>query len=610
MFKQKLLLADDSITIQKVVNLTFADEGIEVISVGDGNSAMEKFVELTPDLVMVDVNMPGLDGYRICEMIKQDEETKHVPVILLVGSFEPFDENEARRVGANDYLTKPFQSIRQLVSKVSVLLNKSNGYETSAEGAESASGRQIAVDHQIEPAAEPFGDAGMDDEMILTNQIGSQPVDELRKFESVETEPDPSKDVFRSLSEEISAEQDAVYEGDPGKTQPFSADEFRDFSSFGSVSEEFEATEKIFTEDSGSAEERAVSLEKQMVTEFETETNEMVPEVESGVDEVSNEEYPIAAEIIPEEIAAGTQDEFEETENDIEAVVEETNDKPADDENGDWAIYDSPEITEQPQPEEPFHYVEYVTSDANEAEAPETNHGFEETGGIEDSVATESSDESLPEASFADLTEVEPVQQSETFRPELDQSSEVEAPSDEERGGDFAPVADQPVYYEDEDSEDSEVEQSVYVSDNNETEVSEISDQSFDGAATLPSFETAGFDDDAPSTTEIPAPTPTVEEEVSPIQEIPDTEFESSDTGKDPPVNALVSGRDTNEAVESVIVSEFARHSISLSTEAVETIAARIAEKISEKIVQQLATDVVTDLADLIVDRIEQRKRE
>lgn len=95
MSKHKLLLADDSITIQKVVNLTFADEGIEVISVGDGNSAMEKFDEVAPDLVMADINMPGLSGYEICERIKGNEETRRIPVILLVGSFEPFDEREA-----------------------------------------------------------------------------------------------------------------------------------------------------------------------------------------------------------------------------------------------------------------------------------------------------------------------------------------------------------------------------------------------------------------------------------------------------------------------------------------------------------------------------------
>ena len=164
MAKHRLLLADDSVTIQKVVNLTFADEGIEVVSVGDGNSAMEKFVEATPDLVMVDVNMPGVDGYRICEMIKQDNETKHVPVILLVGSFEPFDEDEARRVGANDYLTKPFQSIRQLVNKVTVLLKSSNGDETSTQQAAEPQRVETPVQSPAPEFSESLGDAGMDDE--------------------------------------------------------------------------------------------------------------------------------------------------------------------------------------------------------------------------------------------------------------------------------------------------------------------------------------------------------------------------------------------------------------------------------------------------------------
>lgn len=79
---RKILLADDSVTIQKVVNLTFADEGVDVITVSDGDAAMEKFVEEKPDLVLADVNMPGLDGYRICEKIKQNSATKDIPVIL------------------------------------------------------------------------------------------------------------------------------------------------------------------------------------------------------------------------------------------------------------------------------------------------------------------------------------------------------------------------------------------------------------------------------------------------------------------------------------------------------------------------------------------------
>ena len=109
MSRRKLLLADDSITIQKVVNLTFADEGIDVVTVGDGDAALAQLSSETPDIVLADVNMPGPTGYQICERLRANESTRSLPVILLVGSFEPFDEAEATRVGANAYLTKPFQ---------------------------------------------------------------------------------------------------------------------------------------------------------------------------------------------------------------------------------------------------------------------------------------------------------------------------------------------------------------------------------------------------------------------------------------------------------------------------------------------------------------------
>lgn len=153
--QKKLLLADDSVTIQKVVNLTFADEGIEVVAVGDGDAAMERFVEFAPDLLMVDVNMPGMDGYRICEMIKQDQETAHIPVILLVGSFEPFDEDEAYRVGADGYLTKPFQSIRQLVGKVSALLDSNAAAAAPAPAADAAAAKTDFEDAAFSGASEP-----------------------------------------------------------------------------------------------------------------------------------------------------------------------------------------------------------------------------------------------------------------------------------------------------------------------------------------------------------------------------------------------------------------------------------------------------------------------
>jgi CheY-like chemotaxis protein len=119
---RKLLLADDSATIQKVIDLTFADEGVQVVSVGNGQDAIDCLLELKPDVVLADVFMPSLNGYEVCEYVKTHEQLKHIPVMLLVGSFEPFDEAEARRVGADDILTKPFQSIRRLIDRVGALV--------------------------------------------------------------------------------------------------------------------------------------------------------------------------------------------------------------------------------------------------------------------------------------------------------------------------------------------------------------------------------------------------------------------------------------------------------------------------------------------------------
>ena len=130
--RRKLLLADDSPTIQKVISLTFGDEDFEVVAVGDGAQALLALAEdPPPDVVLADVVMPGPDGYELCERIKRDERLKRTPVVLLVGTFEPFNEAEARRVGADTVLTKPFQSIRNLVGKVGALLG--GGGEAKSE---------------------------------------------------------------------------------------------------------------------------------------------------------------------------------------------------------------------------------------------------------------------------------------------------------------------------------------------------------------------------------------------------------------------------------------------------------------------------------------------
>jgi CheY-like chemotaxis protein len=186
--RRKLLLADDSPTIQKVISLTFGDEEFEVVAVGDGAQALRALAEEPPpDIVLADVVMPGPDGYELCERIKGDGRLRHVPVILLVGTFEPFNEAEARRVGADTVLTKPFQSIRNLVGKVGSLLG---GGETKPDepahargplndppardaatrrpdtGALAAESHDEPVGQRAEDPASSFADLGADDELI------------------------------------------------------------------------------------------------------------------------------------------------------------------------------------------------------------------------------------------------------------------------------------------------------------------------------------------------------------------------------------------------------------------------------------------------------------
>ena len=117
----KILLADDSVTIQKVVELTFPGEDFEVTCVGNGAQALEVARAIRPDVVLLDIVLPGEDGYHICQVLKSDPDLQRTPVLLLSGTFEPFDEHRAAQCGAAGHLTKPFES-HVLISKVTELL--------------------------------------------------------------------------------------------------------------------------------------------------------------------------------------------------------------------------------------------------------------------------------------------------------------------------------------------------------------------------------------------------------------------------------------------------------------------------------------------------------
>src|SRR5512139_1821234 len=94
----RILLADDSVTVQKVVELTFQDEGIDVVAVGDGRQAIDRIDAAPPDVVLADVSMPECDGYEVCAHVKQTPALAHIPVVLMAGAFEQLDEARAREL--------------------------------------------------------------------------------------------------------------------------------------------------------------------------------------------------------------------------------------------------------------------------------------------------------------------------------------------------------------------------------------------------------------------------------------------------------------------------------------------------------------------------------
>ncbi len=120
----KILVADDNSNIQKMVGLALKDQGIDVVAVGNGEAAVRKISDIRPDLVLADVFMPVRNGYEVCRYVKEDSTLSHIPVILLVGAFDPLDEQEAQRVGADGVLKKPFVPPDPLISMVKSALTR------------------------------------------------------------------------------------------------------------------------------------------------------------------------------------------------------------------------------------------------------------------------------------------------------------------------------------------------------------------------------------------------------------------------------------------------------------------------------------------------------
>lgn len=130
-----LLLADGSVTIQRVMELTFAHEDIRVTTVSDGRKAIQMLEAEQPDVVLADVDLPEVDGYALAAHMKRVPRLKDVPVLLLAGAFEPVDQQKARDVGSDGVIIKPFEP-QVVVSRVKELIDQRDRTAAPAKGRE------------------------------------------------------------------------------------------------------------------------------------------------------------------------------------------------------------------------------------------------------------------------------------------------------------------------------------------------------------------------------------------------------------------------------------------------------------------------------------------
>ena len=225
----KILVADDNSNIQKMVGLALKDQGIDVVAVGNGEAAVRKIADLRPDLVLADVFMPVRNGYEVCQFVKMDASLAHIPVILLVGAFDPLDEQEAQRVGADGVLKKPFVPPDPLISMVKSALQRAGVSEDSGTSKSSSAARAAdfltPAEHLPAPSV-PLGGTRTPEPTVSLEQESF--VDEIPlkpepvKFDSTaqtvafgslletpaEEQPEDDPSLFQTAHPELAADRD------------------------------------------------------------------------------------------------------------------------------------------------------------------------------------------------------------------------------------------------------------------------------------------------------------------------------------------------------------------------------------------------------------------
>jgi CheY-like chemotaxis protein len=206
----RILVADDSITIQKIVAMAFENEDAEVEGIKDGQEAFEKVPDFKPDIVLSDVDMPGLDGFELCQKIKEDPELANIKVLLLASDLEDFDEGRFKESQAENYISKPFKSddIVQMVTQVMAGENASKTPELpdSIEGKDD--------EPTLEELLESVEMLSTDSMEIIDDPIEESPGEEIIEEPSVAIDDDILSQMIQDVGSEISSEPDPIASSD------------------------------------------------------------------------------------------------------------------------------------------------------------------------------------------------------------------------------------------------------------------------------------------------------------------------------------------------------------------------------------------------------------
>jgi CheY-like chemotaxis protein/uncharacterized membrane protein YheB (UPF0754 family) len=219
-FLRKLLLADDSITIHKVVELVLSGEGFEIKTTSDGEDALASIPSFSPDIVLADVEMPKMNGYLLCEKIKQDPSTSRIPVLLLAGAFEPFDEDSAKKVGADGFVIKPFDA-QELISKIHDAIASAAAREEETFGVSQAAPAEGAVEEDLWAMEEITGPG--DIEKLLPEEeaeIDKEEIYQAAKEMGISLQEEPKKGAPSFAEVAVPVEEAGILEAElPSKEE-------------------------------------------------------------------------------------------------------------------------------------------------------------------------------------------------------------------------------------------------------------------------------------------------------------------------------------------------------------------------------------------------------